>query len=185
MEGYTYVDAITAGVILLSGILAFSRGFVRESLALLGWVAAAIVAFFLAPTAEPLVAGIPMLNRFTADSCELSLVAAFVGVFAVTLIIAALLSHLFSSLVRRSFFGSLDQGLGFLFGVARGVLLVAIAFFVYDIATSAPIDAVIQSRSHTVFMELADEIKQQDPEHTLNWITGKYRQLIGSCGSAA
>ena len=44
--------------------------------------------------------------------------------------------------VQRSALGGLDQALGFLFGVARGILLVAVAFIVYDraVATSTIAD---------------------------------------------
>ena len=44
MEGFTLVDAVVAGVIVLSAILAYSRGLVREGMAILGWILAAIVA---------------------------------------------------------------------------------------------------------------------------------------------
>ena len=45
MEGFTIVDAGVGVIILLSAVLAYSRGFVREVLAIGGWVAAAIAAF--------------------------------------------------------------------------------------------------------------------------------------------
>ncbi len=136
MDGFTLIDGISAGVIVLSAILAYSRGFVREAMAIAGWVGAAILAFLFAPTVQPLVKEIPVLNNFLADNCELSIVAAFAGVFALGLIVASLFTPLFSSVVQRSALGGVDQGLGFLFGVARGVLLIAVAFFVYDKASA-------------------------------------------------
>jgi membrane protein required for colicin V production len=138
MEGFTIIDAVVAAVILISAILAYARGFVREAMAIAGWVAAAVLAFVFAPTAEPLIRQIPVVGDFLGDSCELSMIAAFAAVFAVGLVIASLFTPLFSSLVQRSALGGLDQGLGFLFGVARGVLLVAIAFIVYDRAMAQP-----------------------------------------------
>ena len=71
MEGFTLIDGIAAGVIVLSAILAYSRGFVREAMAIVGWVGAAVLAFIFAPTAQPLVKEIPVLGEFLADSCEL------------------------------------------------------------------------------------------------------------------
>ena len=53
MEGFTIIDAVAAGVIVISAILAYSRGFVREILSIAGWVAAAILAFIFAPRAVP------------------------------------------------------------------------------------------------------------------------------------
>ena len=44
MDGFTIVDGVVAVVIILSAILAYARGFVRESLAILGWIGAAVLA---------------------------------------------------------------------------------------------------------------------------------------------
>ena len=49
MEGFTIFDGVVAGVILISAVLAFSRGFVRETMSIAAWVAAAVVAFMFAP----------------------------------------------------------------------------------------------------------------------------------------
>ncbi|MFQ5437538.1 MAG: CvpA family protein, partial [Paracoccaceae bacterium] len=70
MEGFTIVDGAVAGIILVSAVLAFARGFVREVLAILGWVVAAAVAFAFAPQAEPLIKEIPVVGDFLTDSCE-------------------------------------------------------------------------------------------------------------------
>ena len=131
MEGFTLIDGLVALVIVLSAILAYSRGFVREAMAIAGWVGAAFLAFLFAPSAQPLIKEIPVLGDFLGDSCELSIIAAFAAVFAVGLVLASLFTPLFSSVVQRSVLGGLDQGMGFLFGVVRGVLLVGVAFLVY------------------------------------------------------
>ncbi len=114
MEGFTIVDAVVAVIILMSAILAYSRGFVREVLAIAGWVAAAVLAFIFAPQAEPLVKQIPVLDKFLGDSCELSIIAAFAGVFALSLIVMSIFTPVFASAVQRSALGGIDQALGFL-----------------------------------------------------------------------
>ena len=63
MEGFTIIDGVVAVVIILSALLAYSRGFVRESLSIAGWVAAAVLAFMFAGQAEPLIREIPILDR--------------------------------------------------------------------------------------------------------------------------
>ena len=184
MEGFTIIDGVVAAVVVLSGILAYSRGLVRETLAILGWIAAAIVAFVLAPTVEPLMKQVPVLDDFLDDSCELAIIAAFAAAFAVALIIVSFFTPLFSTLVQRSALGGIDQGLGFLFGIARGILLVAIAFFVYDtVVGGEPVSIVDQSRSQVVFSQMTDEIEAQDPEQALGWITSQYNTLVGSCSA--
>ncbi|CUH68414.1 colicin V production protein [Thalassovita gelatinovora] len=182
MDGFTLIDGVVALVIILSALLAYSRGLVREALAIAGWVIAAVLAFVFAPQVQPLVKEIPVLGDFIADSCELSIVAAFAAVFALALVIASLFTPLFSSLVKRSILGGLDQGLGFLFGVLRGILLVAIAFFVYQtVITGQDIAMVDDSRSAKVFGRMTGKIEDRDPEQALGWITQQYEDLVGIC----
>jgi membrane protein required for colicin V production len=107
MEGFTYIDGIIAAVIVLSAILAYSRGLVRESLAIAGWVGAAVLAFVFAARAEPLIKELPVVGAFLAESCELSIIAAFAAVFALGLVLMSLFTPLFSSAVQRSVLGGL------------------------------------------------------------------------------
>jgi membrane protein required for colicin V production len=182
MEGFTIIDGVVALVIVLSALLAYSRGFVREALAIAGWIVAAILAFIFAPQVEPLVKEIPVLGDFIADSCELSMIAAATAIFAVVLIVASLITPLFSSIVQRSALGGLDQGLGFFFGVARGILLVAIAYFVYEtVITSQQIQIIDDSRSARVFSQLTAKVEEGNPEQALGWITRQYEELVGAC----
>ncbi|SFR36702.1 membrane protein required for colicin V production [Yoonia tamlensis] len=186
MEGFTLIDAGVAVIILLSGVLAYSRGLVREAMAILGWVGATIVAFIFADQVEPLVQQIPVLGDFIGDSCELAIIAAFAAVFAVALVVFAIFTPLFSTVVQRSSLGGVDQALGFFFGVLRGILLVAVAFFVYDTVFAAQEIVVIDdSRSAQVFDQLTGKIEAQNPEEALGWIKEQYQQLVGSCGAPA
>lgn len=187
MEGFTIVDAGVAVIILFSAILAYSRGFVREALAIAGWVAAAVLAYIFAPKAEPLVREIPVLSDFL-DNCTASTIAAFAGVFALALIVFALFTPVFSSLVQRSALNAIDQGLGFLFGVLRGMLLVVIALVIYEFAVGADgVPAVDDSRSAQVFASMKDSVSGEiaDQETALAWLTEKFETLIDeSCGGS-
>jgi len=187
MDGFTIVDGVVAGVILISAVLAFSRGFVREVLSIAGWVVAAAVAFIFAPQAEPLMKEIPVAGEFLADSCELSILAAFTAVFAVALIVVSVFTPLFSSLVQKSALGGFDQGLGFLFGVLRGAVLIAIAFVLYDriVPTGQGIETVEISRSAGVFEQTKDVIANQIPTEAPEWIIGRYEELTRSCSPNA
>ncbi|MBN7785703.1 CvpA family protein [Ponticoccus gilvus] len=182
MEGFTVVDGAVGVIIVLSALLAYSRGLVRELMAILGWVAAAVVAFMFAAQVQPLVKEIPVVGEFLSDSCELSVIAAFAAVFTVALVLVSLFTPLFSSLIQRSALGGLDQALGFLFGVARGILLVAIGFFVYQtVITAQDIPAINDSRSAAVFSRFTGRIEEQNPEQALGWITTQYEALVSVC----
>lgn len=184
MDGFTIIDGVVAGIIVISALLAYSRGLVREAMAIAGWVGATVLAFIFADQARPLVAQIPGLDGFIGDSCELSIIGAFAAVFAVSLVVVSIFTPLFSSVVQRSALNGLDQGAGFLFGVFRGVLLVAVAFFVYQtVLTSQNIAMVDDSRSARVFGRMTGQIADRDPEATLSWVTTQYQQLVGECGA--
>lgn len=184
MEGFTLIDGIVAAVILISAILAYSRGFVREGMSILGWIAAAVLAYMFAPRALPLIKEIPVLKDFIADSCELSMIASFAAVFALALVVVSIFTPLFSSAIQRSALGGLDQALGFVFGVLRGLVLVAITLVVYDrIVTTDTIPMVDESRTAKIFARTQDRINQQIPEDAPGWIVGKYETLVGSCNS--
>lgn len=186
MDGFTIIDAIVAGIIVISAILAYSRGFVREALSILGWVAAAVVGFVFADAARPLIAQIPVINKVIGDSCELATVVGFAAVFAVALIVAGLITPLFSSVISRSALSAVDQGLGFLFGVIRGVLIVAVAFALYDqvigVNSVAMVDA---SRSAKIFSNVGDRVEGTMPDDAPGWIVARYEQLISSCAAPA
>ena len=183
MEGFTIIDGIVAVVVILSGILAYSRGLIRELLAIVGWVAAAILAFIFAPPVQPLIAEIPVLGAFLGDSCELAVIAAFAAVFALALVVVSVFTPLFGAVVQRSALGGIDQALGFFFGVLRGILLVAVALVVYDrIAATSSVAVVDNSRTWTAFESLTSTIDEQVPDDAPGWIVERYELLVGACG---
>ena len=184
MEGFNIIDGVVALVIVISAILAYSRGFVREAMSILGWIAAAVLAFIFAPKAVPLVKEIPYVRDFLADSCELSTIGGFAAVFALALVVVSFFTPLFASVVQRSALGGLDQGLGFLFGVARGVILVAVALVVYDrVALGDDVLLVSESRTAKVFARSEERLNEQIPDDAPGWIVGRYDQLVGHCAA--
>ena len=186
MDGFTIIDGVVAAVIVISALLAYSRGLVREVMAIAGWIGATIVAFLFADAVVPLVRQIPTLGDFIGDSCELALIAAFALVFAVALLVVSLFTPLFSSVVQRSVLNAPDQALGFLFGIARGVLLVAVGFFVYQTVLATQDIAIIEdSRSARIFNRFGSGLEEQEPEAALGWITAQYNELIDSCAAPA
>ena len=186
MEGFTIVDGIVAVVIIISAVLAYSRGFVREVLSIGGWILAAVVAYVFAPPVEPLMKEVPILKDFLGNACELSMIAAFAAVFAAALIVFSIFTPLFAGAVQRSAIGGVDQGLGFLFGVARGAVLVAIAFIIYErVIVSDPIPMVDDSRTAIVFAQVSEAIDEQIPSDAPGWIAQQYDDLIGQCSAPA
>ena len=107
--------------ILVCGLLALAMGFVRTVLAMLSWIGAALVTVwgfaFVQQPAQDLI-GSKLFGNIVAG----------VGVFVGALIVFSVISHLLSSLVRRSPLNALDRTLGFAFGLALGVALVSVVW---------------------------------------------------------
>lgn len=124
----TWLDALVAVVLISSIIISVIRGLVREILSVLGWIAAFVVANrFAENLAVMLPAAIPGVT--------VRLITAFAILFVGTLIIAALISAAIGMLLRASGLVLADRGLGGLFGLARGVLIILTAVILAGLTT--------------------------------------------------
>lgn len=126
----TWLDYAVLGVLGVSVAWGIWRGLVREIVSLLGWLVAFLSAMlFAGPLAVHLPASLP--------SPELRAIAAFVAIFIAALVVTTLLGVVLSHLVKAVGLGGLDRALGALFGVARGLLLLAAIALLAGL-TSAP-----------------------------------------------
>lgn len=183
MEDFTLFDGGVAAILFISAVLAYSRGFVREVLSIAGWIGAGIVAFYFSPQVVPLIQEIPVLNDIIGDNCELGILAAFAGVFAIALVIIALFTPLVSGAVQKSALGSLDGGLGFLFGIVRGVLLIVVALVAYDffIAGGEGFPVIEDSKTLVILAEQQESMKEYIPTDIPDWLIDPYNDLMASC----
>jgi len=140
-----WLDYVIIGVIALSVVISFFRGFIREALALLVWACAVVVAwaFFreLAVHLEPWI-GVPSL-RYAA-----ALAILVIGV----LIVGGLVTYLVGELVERTGLSGTDRMMGMVFGAARGVLLIAVAVLIAGL-TPLPEDPWWQESSLVSYFE--------------------------------
>lgn len=114
MTGFDYA---VLGIIGVSVLLSIMRGFVREVLALVSWVVAFIVAKLYT------VELVPMLPEAIPNEA-LKMLAAFLILFLTTLLLCSLLAIALSQIFKKVGLGWVDRGLGAVFGVLRGVLIV-------------------------------------------------------------
>ena len=114
-------DLIVIIVLVVSGIFALVRGFVHEVLGVASWVGAAFVTLYAFPLLQPWVLGV-ITVEFIA-----SLVTG-VGIFLVTLVLFSVLTRIISNRIQHSSLGPLDRSLGLLFGIARGGVIVVLAW---------------------------------------------------------
>src|SRR3974390_1278992 len=158
----TILDLILLGVLLGSGLLPSVRGFMGEILSIAAWGAAALVTLYsfnkLLPTAK---------TYFNNDTVAAVVLVA--GVFVGTLIIFSVITVRISDMILDSRIGALDRTLGFLFGLARGLLIVVVAFMFFtwlvpdkqrpDWVTGAKSRVVLQGTGDWLVLLLPDEPK--------------------------
>ena len=116
-------DWVIIVILAVSTLLSLWRGFVKEALSLLGWVAAFVDAhLFVDQLALQLSAAISnVTGRY---------VAAYAMLFVSTLVVFTLVVKVATSLVRAAGLSVLDRVLGTIFGFARGVILILVAAYV-------------------------------------------------------
>jgi membrane protein required for colicin V production len=124
---FQILDLILLGIMLVSGLLAVLRGFTREVLSLISWGLAAAAAWFAFQKRPFFDLVMPYVNN---EKIALAILAAVA--FLIVLIVVSVVSVKISDTVVDSSAGALDRSLGFLYGVARGLVLVAIAYMFYS-----------------------------------------------------
>ena len=125
----TWVDLVVLGVLALSGLLACLRGLVREVLSIGAWIGAVMIAW------EGLAWGQKIAAQWINDP-KAAEAASFVVIGLVSLVVLKLLAKSIGRLVDGVGLNSLDRTLGLVFGLARGVFLVMVAYILAGKVTS-------------------------------------------------
>jgi len=112
-------DYVVLAAVVLSAIVGAARGFLREAIALGTWIVALFVAWHFSDLIEPHLGGL-------LAGTHVRPWAARVIIVALILLFGAGLGALVGHYVRLSIFSGMDRFLGFLFGAARGAVLVGV-----------------------------------------------------------
>ncbi len=154
----TILDGVVVVVVLISALLAMVRGFVREVLSVASWVLAAVAAFYFY---KPLL---PYVEPYIANK-NIAMIVTAAAIFFVALVIVSYLAMRISDFVVDSRVGLLDRTLGFVFGAARGILLVVIAFaFLSWILSDRQPDWVANAQTAPILKRLGDRLVAALPE---------------------
>lgn len=161
----TLLDIILLSVMLISGVLAMVRGFMREILSIVSWAAAAGVTIYAYPRLLPMAK-----QYFTNDLVATGAVIA--GAFLGTLLIVSVFTIKISDMILDSRVGALDRTLGFLFGLGRGLVIVVVAFlfFAWLVPDRSQPDWVKNAKSRIVLQGTGQwlvSMLPDDPETTI------------------
>lgn len=117
----TVFDMAVLFVVGASGLLALVRGLVRESLSIVVWVLAALIAYAAFPELRELI-GDYIPNVWIGDAVTL------IVVFLAPLICLKIVAMVIADTVPTGMFGSFDRILGAGYGFARGALIVSLGY---------------------------------------------------------
>jgi len=161
----TLLDIILLAVMLISGLLAMIRGFMREILSIGAWGVAALVTLYSYSRV------LPIAKQYIPS--DMGAAGVSIGaVFLITLLVVSIITVRISDMVLDSRVGALDRTLGFLFGLGRGLVIVVVAFLFFawlvpdrsqpEWVRSAKSKVVLQSTGQWLMSMLPD-----DPESTI------------------
>ncbi|MEM1376538.1 MAG: CvpA family protein [Pseudomonadota bacterium] len=162
----TILDGIFLALTLISAVLAMVRGFSREVLSIASWLIAAFAALYFYQTLTPMVA------NYVDNEIIATLIAA-AGIFLIALIIATLVTMRLADMIVDSRIGPLDRSLGFVFGAARGIIVVAVGIWFADFFVGEREIAWIDDAKSKPFLDtVADSLVNMLPENLDSVIGG-------------
>lgn len=175
----TLLDGILVGFTLVSAMLAMVRGFSREVLSIASWAAAAVAAFFFY---KPVV---PYVQPYIENE-KIAMAAAAGVVFIVALIVVTIITMKIADFIIDSRIGALDRTLGFLYGAARGVLVVSVGllFFNWLVGDKSP-TWIAEAKSRPLLESIGTTLENMLPEDPEKSILKKLNPQSGEPGTAA
>jgi membrane protein required for colicin V production len=125
-----YFDMVVIGIMLLSCVFAFFRGFVKEILSLFAWVGAGFVTVKFFPSVAS------MLQPHFTKPIIAAVCATFI-LYMGSLIVFAIINRFIIKILKSgSEIGMLDNILGLAFGALRGALIISLGFLMLSLAIS-------------------------------------------------
>ena len=170
----TAFDVGIGVLVLISAILATARGFTREILSLATWAGSAAIAAYAYFNHKEIARGY-IQEELVAD------IVTVAGTFIIALIILHLITMRIADFVVDSRIGPLDRTLGFVFGVARGILIavVVVVFGLWLMPQNLP-DWAANSRSLPILRDLGDRLIATLPPDLEKQVTDILQRGSGS-----
>jgi membrane protein required for colicin V production len=167
----TWLDFLLLGVMMISGLLAMIRGFMREVLSIAAWAAAAVATILLYNRLLPIA-------KANISSDMLAAGAVVGGVFLITLLLVSMITIRISDMILDSRIGALDRTLGFLFGLARGLIIVVVAFLFFSwlVPGNKQPEGVRNAKSRVVLENTGEWLQALLPQDMDNYLSQWFKK---------
>lgn len=114
-----WADWLIIAILVLSTLISLVRGFLKEVMSLVIWVAAAILAMIFHDNLAVLLEGM-------IATASLRYITAWLILFVAILLVGSLLNYLLGKLVEATGLSGTDRLLGMLFGLFRGAVIIIV-----------------------------------------------------------
>jgi membrane protein required for colicin V production len=156
-QDFNWIDFTILGVLGVSTLVSLVRGFVREAISLVIWVAAFWVAYrFSGQFAVSFLSSI--------ESAGIRLVLSFLILFFGVLIVGAIANYAIGSLVYSTGLSGTDRVLGLIFGFGRGILFISVIVLVTSMSMAQKSEAWQGSQLLPQFEGIAEWLKALLPQ---------------------
>jgi membrane protein required for colicin V production len=150
-------------------LIGFARGFMKEFISLVTWVAACVLAtMFASELAASFSGGTAQVANAMGNGAvatqSVSIVAlaiSFLVIFIGTMIVGALVNYFLSGAVSVSGLGFINRLLGGIFGLARGYIITVVLIFITQLTPVANQPAWTQSEIVTAMQPAATWFGEQ------------------------
>src|SRR5258708_19796210 len=170
----TLLDILLLVVMLISGLLAMIRGFMREILSMGGWGVGGLATLYAYARVLPIAKG-----YFSSDMVAAGVTVG--GIFLLTLLIVSIITVRISDMVLDSRVGALDRTLGFLFGLGRGLVIVVVAFvfFAWLVPPGKQPEGVRNAKSRVVLENTGEWLQALLPQDMDNYLSQLLKKKKG------
>lgn len=155
-----YIDIGIVVLTLLSALVGFVRGFVREAISLTTWVAAIALGYYFKDTVS---ANLPF--NITNDLARIGI--SFLLIFIGVIVLGSLVNFLLTKAISAIGLGAVDRVFGGAFGVLRGALIVTLAVLLLNLGLTPITEMSLWKESQLIphFSEAAAWLKEVTPDN--------------------